>query len=361
MIRHVDKISVAFAALALASTACGSAPAPEAPTAPLTDPPAATPGDATPPAGGEPAAPALSAEDAKKQEEAEKLQKELAEAEKAGALEKTRLGTDEMKKNAAALSGGVYGSTAAALQAAMKSPHRQSGHPDRDAFRHPAETLQFFGLRQNQTVLEIGPGEGWYTELLAPTLAKSGKLYVTNGDPTGPRTERSTFYAIRTKLFLDASPELYGKVEPVLAKAPEVDLGLDGKIDLVLLIRGMHGMANRGHLEPWLAEIHDALKPGATLGIVQHRAAEGADPKVTGKQGYLPEKWVIEQVTAAGFKLAGKSEINANPKDTRDHPEGVWSLPPTLREGDKNRDKYVGIGESDRMTLKFTKVQKPAK
>ena len=143
------------------------------------------------------------------------------------------------------------------------------------------------------------------------------------------------------------------------SKAPQ--LGLDKTADLVLLIREVHGFYNSKTLTPWLGEAWKALKPGGVLGVVQHRATAGSDPDVTSKNGYVDEKWVIAQVEAAGFKLAGKSEINANPKDTKDYPEGVWSLPPTYREKDTNRAKYAAIGESDRMTLKFVKVAAPKK
>jgi predicted methyltransferase len=126
-------------------------------------------------------------------------------------------------------------------------------------------------------------------------------------------------------------------------------------VDLVILMRSLHGMQNGGTLATWPGEIHAALKPKGVLGIEQHRAKPDAVAADSSKQGYLPEAWVIEQVQAAGFKLAGKSEINANPKDTKDHPNGVWTLPPSLALGDTDREKYVAIGESDRMTLKFTK------
>ena len=125
---------------------------------------------------------------------------------------------------------------------------------------------------------------------------------------------------------------------------------------MVVIMRGVHGMVNNGVFPQWLSEIRTALKPGGILGIEEHRAPANAVPVESAKKGYVPEQWVIDQVQAAGFKLAGKSEINANPKDTKDYPEGVWSLPPSLQEGDKNKDKYLAIGESDRMTLKFVKV-----
>lgn len=147
-----------------------------------------------------------------------------------------------------------------------------------------------------------------------------------------------------------------------LFKGAELPVAIEAMkhaFDLIVLMRGMHGMVNAGTLGAWLAEFHRALEPGGVLGIEQHRAAPGAVAEETSKQGYLPEAFVIEQVEKAGFELAGRSEINANPKDTRDHPEGVWTLPPTLRLGEKDRAKYVAIGESDRMTLKFVKVAAP--
>jgi predicted methyltransferase len=206
------------------------------------------------------------------------------------------------------------------------------------------------------TVLEFGPGEGWYTELLAPTLSKKGKLLVTNSDPNGPPEERSTFYGQRFKMFLDTSPELYGKVETVVTDGKSPKLPQEGTLDMIVLFRELHGMVNSGKVDAWLAEMHKALKPNGILGIEQHRAKADANAEESSKKGYLPEKWVIEKIEAAGFKLAGKSEINANDKDTKDYAEGVWTLPPSFRLGDKDKDKYAAIGESDRMTLKFVKV-----
>jgi predicted methyltransferase len=303
----------------------------------------------------------LTPEQQKQADERAKLEKDFNQLETDNRAEVARL-TPEVKQSAAALSAKSYPSLQAAISAALKGSHRRPGDADRDAQRHPLQTLEAFGLKPNQAVLEYGPGEGWYTELLAPALAKSGKLYVTMNDPNGPRTERGTLYGLRTKYFLDRLPEAYGKVEPVVVDPKAPKLGLDGKLDAVVLIRGMHGMYNNKQLDAWLAEFYRALKPNGILGIEQHRAAADKPPEETSKQGYLSEAFVIKSVEAAGFKLQSKSEINANPKDTKDHPEGVWSLPPTLREGDKNRDKYVAIGESDRMTLKFVKVApKPAK
>jgi predicted methyltransferase len=205
------------------------------------------------------------------------------------------------------------------------------------------------------TVLEVGPGEGWYTELLAPALAKKGRLILTMSDPNGPIDQRSTLNGQRFKAFLDSAPELYGKTDIVLVDSSAPHLGFDKAVDLVLLMREVHGMYSSKVLGAWLSECNKALKPGGVLGIEEHRAKPDSNPDETSKKGYVAEKWVIDQVEAAGFKLVAKSEVNANAKDTKDYPEGVWSLPPTYREKDVNHDRYKAIGESDRMTLKFVK------
>jgi predicted methyltransferase len=268
--------------------------------------------------------------------------------------------TPELHAEAKKLAEKAYPSTKAGLKVILKSNTRKPGDAERDQYRHPAETLEFLGVKPNMTVLEVGPGEGWYTELLAPLLAAKGKLICSNSDPNGPPDARSTFYGERFKLFTETSPELYGKVETVVVDGKAPQLPMEGTLDEVLLFRGMHGMVNQGTLTAWLEQMHKALKPKGVLGIEQHRAADGADAAESAKKGYLPQAWVIEQVEAAGFKLAGKSEINANPKDTKDYEGGVWTLPPTLEKGDVDKDKYLAIGESDRMTLKFVKVAKKA-
>jgi len=334
-------------ALSLCAAACGSQkPEPVAPT-PAPETTVTVVQQAVPP----PPSPEEQAQAKRIADLAPEREKMLA----AHSAELARL-TPELKAQALPIFEKKYGTTRAALTAAQKSPHRKPGNPERDAARHPLQTLEFLGVKPNQTVLEYGPGEGWYTELLAPTLYAQGKLLVTNGDPSGPLDQRSTFYAQRFRLFLDAAPELYGKVETARTGAvPGLPEGT--QVDEVLVFRSLHGMFNQGVINDWLAAFHKALKPKGVLGIVQHRAPAGADPAVTSKQGYLPEAWVIAQVEAAGFKLAGKSEINANKKDTKDYAEGVWALPPSLKLGDVDREKYLAIGESDRMTLKFVKVE----
>lgn len=343
--------------LCLLASACGSAPpAAIAPIAPVTQPVAAGDGFGTP----EPdaASPEPTPEELKKAEDLKKL---VADREKMRSEHQTELArwTPELVTEARALAEKFYPSGRSAVQAALAGKHRKPGNAERDRARHPLDTLELMGFAPNMTVLEYGPGEGWYTEILAPALARRGKLVITNGDPKGPPDQRSTFYAERVQLFLDTSPEAYGKVERLVVDGRAPKLPLTGTVDLALVIRGMHGMQNNGVLDQWLGQLHTALKPKGVLGVVQHRAKPDADPVVSAKQGYLPEKWLIERIEAAGFKLVKQSEVNANSKDTKDHTDGVWSLPPTLRGGDKDREKYLAIGESDRMTLKFTKIDKP--
>jgi predicted methyltransferase len=346
---------VRIGVLSLILAACGSAP-PPAPTAPPPFEP--TPAAAVAPQPEPqppPKAPEPSPEEAKKAERARKLREDRAAWELEHKAELARW-TPELHAEAKALAEKTFPSGKAAVQAAMKGKHRKPDAAQRDKHRHPAETLDFFGLKPTMTVLDFGPGDGWYTELLAPVLAKSGKYIGTSPDPNGPPDQRSTFYAQRFQAFLQKAPEIYGKAQTVVIDYKEPKLGLEGNVDLVLLMREAHGLHEDGKLSAWLAEIHRALKPGGVLGIEQHRAAPEANADESAKKGYLPEKWLISQVEGAGFKLAAKSEINANPKDTKDYPEGVWTLPPTLTLKDKDRDKYAAIGESDRMTLKFVKV-----
>lgn len=352
MMRRPYSLAPLFA-LAFA-TACGADPATESKT-PAPMPPATTQAAAAP-APAETARPAEPTPEEKKRAEALKeLDKDRAKMMADHEAEVARW-TPELRAEAKALADKTFPSGKAAVQAAAASKTRNAANAQRDKYRHPAETMEFFGLKPSMTVLEYGPGDGWYTELLAPALAKKGKLLATNGDPNGLAEERSTFYAQRFKLLLDRSPELYGKVETVTIDGKAPKLGHEGAVDMAIVMRGLHGMVNAGKLDEWLAAIHASLKPNGVLGIEEHRAKADADALESSKKGYLPEKWVIEKITAAGFKLVGKSELNANPKDTKDYADGVWTLPPTLKNGDKDREKYVAIGESDRMTLKFTKV-----
>jgi predicted methyltransferase len=237
----------------------------------------------------------------------------------------------------------------------------------RDKYRHPVESLTFWGLKPGMTILEVQPGgASWWTEILAPYAKRTGGTYYATGPdldnpelPPAMRKAREEFEAR-----YGAKPDLYGKVNVVNWGAKSKPLPRE-TFDFILTARSVHGwMRSPGMVEKTLREFHDALKPGGILALEQHRANPGPqDPKA--ESGYVTEAYVIEQAEKAGFKLAAKSEINANPKDTKDHPFGVWTLPPSLRstaygsdkESDPNFDhsKYIAIGESDRMTLKFVK------
>jgi predicted methyltransferase len=264
--------------------------------------------------------------------------------------------TAGMHSSARLLADADYATGRAAIEAAMRGSHRLPGAVARDKYRHPADTLEFFGFTPTMTVLDIAPGAGWYTELLAPALAKHGAYLTTVTDPSeGPGSNWGTSLSQQFVSLLNQSPELYGKVHTIVVKYAAPQLDLDGTVDMVLVMRGVHMMKNWGTLDTWLQASFRALKPGGILGIEDHRAAPNTNPELCASTGYLPEAWVIAKVEAAGFVLAGRSEINANPKDDRDHPKGVWTLPPELALNQVDREKYVAIGESDRMTLKFVK------
>jgi predicted methyltransferase len=242
-----------------------------------------------------------------------------------------------------------------ALAKAIAGEHRAEANSSRDGARHPQETLEFFGFGQGLTVVEVSPGGGWYTEILAPALRGHGKLVAAHfpEDATSAYQQR-----VRGEFLakIAAEPGIYDEVEVFGYKAGSANaLGAPGSADLVVTFRNMHGLYGQGTLDAFLADAFAVLKSGGTLGIVQHRAPAGADPEAGKESGYLPQAWLVEQVEAAGFRLEASSEINANPRDTADHPGGVWALPPTLRHGEEDREKYVAIGESDRMTLRFIK------
>lgn len=255
----------------------------------------------------------------------------------------------------ALLAAPVAGHDHDALAKAVAGAHRSEANSARDAARHPRETLEFFGFEQGLTVIEISPGGGWYTEILAPALRGHGKLVAAHfpADAPSEYAQRS-LAGFREKLA--AKPGVYDQVE-VIGYTPGTEnaLGAPGSADLVVTFRNMHSFFGNDNHEKFLADAFAVLKSGGVLGIVQHRAPAGADPEAGKKSGYLPEAWVVEQAQAAGFELAASAEINANPRDPADHPEGVWTLPPSFRLGDTDREKYAAIGESDRMTLRFVK------
>ena len=283
-----------------------------------------------------------------------RIAKAMTKADEDAAKEKARW-TPEITAAAVAVRDQEGKDTPTALAAITASPHRMPGNKDRDGARHPIETLTFFGLMPNQTVVEVGAGGGWYTELLAPFLANHGKLIAVGPDSKLPASDMSTVSGHALDLMLAKSPEVFGKVTRVGITSPDtLNFGPADSADLVIAIREMHNWQRRGELAKYLAAIHAVLKPGGTFGLVAHRAKDGTKGEDTAETGYLAQQWVIDHVTAAGFDLVDKSEINANPKDTKDYKDGVWTLPPNYASG-KDKDKYAAIGESDRMTLKFKK------
>jgi predicted methyltransferase len=242
------------------------------------------------------------------------------------------------------------------LDPALAGPQRSEANRTRDGARHPRETLLFFGLQPDQTVLELAPGGGWYTEILAPALRERGQLLVAHAPRDGSDYERKGRVAFEGKL--NAAPAVYDRVKigTLAGKAGFTELPLKpASADLALTFRNLHNWLEAGHLDDTLRAVHAVLKPGGVLGVEEHRATPGASLEQMKQSGYMTEAYVIERAQAAGFQLAGRSEINANPQDGHQHPNGVWSLPPTLRGGEVDRARYLAIGESDRMTLRFVK------
>lgn len=238
----------------------------------------------------------------------------------------------------------------ASLEAVLQSSARAPENRDRDKYRHPLETLEFFGLGSNMTLVELWPGSGWYTEILALFLAEKGQLIVTSFDP------QKNYIAKAFQQKLAANPTIFGKVKVAQIDPPnELTLAPDNSADMVLTFRNIHNWVSAGFADRVYAAAYKALKPGGILGVVEHRAKPGTSLQQSIFTGYMSQEGVIAAIEKAGFKLADKSEINANPQDTKDYAGGVWSLPPTLSLGANNRDRYLAIGESDRMTLKFIK------
>jgi|SRR5215469_1324386 len=241
----------------------------------------------------------------------------------------------------------------AALTSALRGSWREPANAARDQYRHPRETLEFFGLTPSMTVVQLWPGGGWYTEILAPVLKDHGQLIDAALPPKGyGESDASRKYLDKLK----ADPAVYGKVKVVDFAPPEkTDLGPESSADLVLTFRNLHNWQGRGQLDTVFAAAFKVLKHGGVFGVCEHRAPAGKTVDQTFKTGYMPVDYVIQEARKAGFKLAGQSEVNANPKDSKDYPQGVWTLPPTYALGDKDQAKYAAIGESDRMTLKFVK------
>ena len=247
--------------------------------------------------------------------------------------------------------------TAEALTGILAADYRPQENRARDRYRHPKETLLFFGIRPEMSVLEVWPEPGWYTEVIAPLVRDKGKYYaaVIAADPESKYlTRRLEQY--RQKLA--ERPDLYDRVAVISFPTDGGDAVPPASVDMVVTFRNIHNWMSRDTAAQAFAIMYRALKPGGVLGVVEHRGnpAVAQDPKA--KSGYVNEDYAIKLIEAQGFRLIGKSQVNANPRDTRDYEQGVWTLPPTYRLGDKDRDKYAAIGESDRFTLRFAKPLK---
>jgi predicted methyltransferase len=244
--------------------------------------------------------------------------------------------------------------TAQSLDRIIADAHRPASDRERDGFRHPKETLLFFGLRPQMQVVEIWPEPGWYTEIIAPLVKDQGKYYAAMA---APRPDNA-YVSARSKAYQErfaAHPEVYGKIELTTFSAEAKDIAPAGSVDMVVTFRNIHNWMAGGWAPQAFAAMYKALKPGGILGVVEHRGEPDLPQDPKAKSGYVREDEAIRLIESQGFALVAQSEINANPKDTKDYPQGVWTLPPVYRLGDKDRATYAAIGESDRLTLKFVK------
>ena len=247
--------------------------------------------------------------------------------------------------------------TAEALTGILAADYRAEENRARDRYRHPKETLLFFGIRPEMSVLEVWPEPGWYTEVIAPLVRDKGRYYaaVIAADPESKYiTQRLEKY--RQKLA--ERPDLYDHVAVVSFPADGSDAVPAASVDMVVTFRNIHNWMARGTTAQAFATMYRALRPGGVLGVVEHRGNPAVAQDPNAKSGYVNEDSAIKLIEAQGFRLVGKSQVNANPRDTKDYEQGVWTLPPTYRLGDKDRDKYAAIGESDRFTLRFVKPLK---
>ncbi|KAF1694169.1 class I SAM-dependent methyltransferase [Pseudoxanthomonas koreensis] len=245
----------------------------------------------------------------------------------------------------------------ATLQAAIDGSWRDPANTARDQYRHPGQTLAFFGIKPDMTVVEISPGGGWYAEILAPYLKEHGKYAAAIVDPAAYEAGRQRDYYQKgkdglAKKFADA-PAQFDQATVVAYDPKAPSFGAPGSADMVVTFRNVHNWRGAGQAEGMFKGFYDVLKPGGVLGLAEHRAK--GDVPADDKSGYVGQDQVIAMAEAAGFKLDATSEVNANPRDTKDHPNGVWTLPPSNNHPEAERAKYQAIGESDRMTLRFVK------
>lgn len=245
----------------------------------------------------------------------------------------------------------------ARLQELIVAEHRSEASIARNDARNPVETLEFFGIEPDMTVIEILPGGGWYTEILAPFLKDEGAYYAAHFSPDSTLSYQPPMLR-QYEAMLAGNPEIYGNTVLTRLNPPaETAIAPAGSADMALTFRNVHNWIMAGTQKEHFAAFYEALKPGGILGVVEHRAPEGSGMDVMETSGYVTQAYAIELAEEAGFELVATSELNANPRDTKDHPSGVWTLPPNLRLGDTDRAKYEAIGESDRMTLKFRKPE----
>ena len=239
-----------------------------------------------------------------------------------------------------------------ALIAAVADPARTAAFVARDAARHPAEELAFFGITPNMTVVELWPGGGYWTEILGPYLAKGGTYYAALNAP-GDKEEDAGVQRWRARVA--AQKDRLGTIHETMIGAGHFDIAPPGSADLIVTFRNLHNVMEDGTADQALAAAFKALKPGGILGIEEHRGRNDKPQDPKAKDGYVREDYAIALAKKAGFVLVGSSQINANPKDTKDWVDGVWTLPPTLSQKDKDREKYLAVGEADNFVLKFQK------
>ncbi|WP_446810635.1 class I SAM-dependent methyltransferase [Methylomonas sp. 2BW1-5-20] len=255
--------------------------------------------------------------------------------------------------------GSTQAEPALVLETAVAGKWRDPANAARDKWRHPLQTLEFFGVNPRQTVIEITPGYGWYAEILAPLLRENGHYIAAVINPeSAVKDNTKNYYAKQINALerkLHASPGIYGSPEIRLFDEAKPAFGEPGSADAVLTFRNVHNWREAGSVVLMFKGFFDVLKPGGTLGLVEHRA--NGDVTDDDFSGYIGQNQLIAWAGAAGFVLQAASEINANPADSKDHEGGVWSLPPSYSLGSKDRDKYAAIGESDRMTLRFLKPE----
>jgi predicted methyltransferase len=239
-----------------------------------------------------------------------------------------------------------------ALISAVGNPARSPNAVARDKARHPVEELTFFGITPKMTVVELWPGGGYWTDILGPYLAKSGRYYLALDVP-GNKEEDAGVKKFHEHIA--AEKDRLGTLHETTLGAGHFDIAPPGTADLVLTFRNLHNWMYEGYADQALTACFTALKPGGILGIEEHRGSNDKPQDPKGENGYVRQDYTIAMAKKAGFEYVGASEINANPRDTKDWPDGVWTLPPTLAQGEKDRAKYLAIGEADNYVLKFRK------